>query len=92
MRERPSRTLPYAAPDSLPLAIRAGLSPQLQQLYVDAFSDAWHRYAHFADREAFCHRLARSALRWHRRYRASPPSNRDARVVNREKVEAQGIT
>jgi NAD(P)-dependent dehydrogenase (short-subunit alcohol dehydrogenase family) len=44
-------------------AIRADLSPAAQQLYCSAFSSAWKRYADFADREPFCHRIARSTVR-----------------------------
>lgn len=60
-----------AAPQALPPAIRADLSPREQQLYLDAFDGAWRRYADLADREAFCHRLARSAIRWERRLEQS---------------------
>jgi cation transport regulator ChaB len=66
--------LPYDAPDSLPAALRADLPPQLQQIYIHAFSSAWHRHADFADREPFCHRLARLAVKRHRRTSTIPPS------------------
>jgi cation transport regulator ChaB len=59
------RSMPYDTPESLPAAVRADLPPQEQRLYFDAFKSAWQRYADFADREAFCHRLARSAVRRH---------------------------
>lgn len=50
MREPSNDTLPYATPESLPQAIRADLSPEMLQLYFDAFTGAWQRYADFADR------------------------------------------
>lgn len=58
---------PYATPASLPAAVRADLPLQDQRLYFDAFTRAWQRYADFADREPFCHRVARSAVRRHNR-------------------------
>lgn len=73
MREPSNDTLPYATPESLPQAIRADLSPEMLQLYFDAFTGAWQRYADFADRGAFCHRLARSAVRTHQRFRIGAP-------------------
>ena len=73
MREPPNQTLPYATPESLPRAIRADLSPEALRLYFDAFTSAWQRYGDFADREAFCHRLARSAVRTHQRSLIAAP-------------------
>jgi cation transport regulator ChaB len=67
MSEQSNQAVPYATPEALPPAIRTDLPPQMHRLYFDAFSCAWQRYADFADREAFCHRLARSAVRWHQR-------------------------
>lgn len=43
----------------LPAAVRADLPLEAQQLYRDAYNSAWAKYAAFADREPFCHRLAR---------------------------------
>lgn len=67
MRDQRNQAPPYPTPESLPPAIRADLPPQAYQLYFDAFTSAWQRYADFADREPFCHRLARSAVRCHQR-------------------------
>ena len=74
MRKPTDQAVPYATLESLPPAIRADLSPDAQRLYLDAFNHAWQRYAEFADREAFCHRLARSAVKHHRRFLAPRPS------------------
>jgi cation transport regulator ChaB len=68
-----NEAMPYVTPDALPAAIRADLPVQVRQLYLDSFNSAWRRYADFADREAFCHRLARSAVRRHQRVLAAPP-------------------
>jgi cation transport regulator ChaB len=61
---------PYATLQALPSEIRAGLPVEAQQLYFDTFNDAWRRYADFAEREAFCHRLARCAVRRRQRFPA----------------------
>ena len=71
MREPADQEAPYPTLESLPASIRGGLPPQAEQLYLDAFNQAWKRYADFADREAFCHRLARSAVRRHQRFLAA---------------------
>jgi cation transport regulator ChaB len=76
MRNPALQAAPYATPASLPAAIRADLPSDDQWLYLDAFTRAWERHADFADREAFCHRLARSAVRRHRRALAAPRSDR----------------
>ncbi|MCW5735057.1 MAG: ChaB family protein [Enhydrobacter sp.] len=67
MRDQPNQAAPYPTPESLPPAIRADLPPQAHRLYFDAFTSAWQRYADYADREPFCHRVARSAVRSHQR-------------------------
>lgn len=58
--------VPYATPESLPAAVRADLPPQDRRLDFDAFTSAWQRFADFADREPFWHRVARSAVRRHK--------------------------
>ena len=63
MLEQAEQVGPYPTIESLPPAIRADLSPAAQQLYCSAFNNAWKRYADFADREPFCHRIARSSVR-----------------------------
>jgi cation transport regulator ChaB len=83
MRE-PVDRMPYATLESLPPAIRADLSPQAQRVYVDAFNGAWRRYADFADREAFCHRLARLAIRRCQRSLVGSASSEDALAVSHE--------
>jgi cation transport regulator ChaB len=72
MHEQSSQTAPYPTPEALPPAVRADLPPQDHRLYFDAFTSAWQRYADFADREPFCHRLARSAVRRHQRSLSQP--------------------
>jgi cation transport regulator ChaB len=79
MADRADHIVLYAELESLPPAIRADLTAQAQQLYLDTFNSAWERYSDFADREAFCHRLARAALRRHERSSGMPPvGSRDA--------------
>ena len=63
MRGQPEQTEPYPTAESLSPPIRADLSPAAQQLYCSAFNRAWKRYADFADRRPFCHRIARSTVR-----------------------------
>ena len=78
MRSPSIKAMPYAAPAALPPAIRADLPPSALQTYFDAFNSAWERYADFVDRQAFCHRLARSAVRRHSaRLVASSPTGDD---------------
>ena len=79
MRRSICQEIPYAAPESLPAAVRADLPLQEQQLYCDTFNSAWRRYADFADREAFCHRMARSAVRRHLSVAEPPESAADTR-------------
>jgi cation transport regulator ChaB len=71
MSEPTDQTVPYPAVESLPPAIRADLTPVEQQLYCSTFNRAWRDHDDFADREPFCHRVARSAVR--RRHRLSGP-------------------
>lgn len=47
----------------LPASVRADLPIEAQRLYRAAYNDAWARYPDFADREPFCHRLARREVR-----------------------------
>jgi len=56
-------TVPYQSIALLPASVRADLPVEAQQLYRASYNDAWARHADFADREPFCHRLARSAVR-----------------------------
>ena len=81
MRQTTDQGIPYATPEALPAAVRADLPLQEQRLYFDAFKSAWHRYADFADREAFCHRLARSAVRRHLSLAEPPASDADTRRI-----------
>lgn len=78
MREPSDEAAPCLTLESLPAAIRAGLPPHLQQVYVGAYNGAWQRHADFADREAFCHRVARSAVRRQQRFLAVAPSGKSA--------------
>ena len=81
MRDQPNQAAPYPTPESLPPAFRGGLPPQVQGIYFDAFTSAWQRYADYADREPFCHRLARSAVRSHQRSLFSRSSEARRRPV-----------
>jgi len=81
MHQATDQVMPYATPEALPAAVRADLPLQEQRLYFDAFKSAWHRYADFADREAFCHRLARSAVRRHLSLAEPPASDADTRCT-----------
>ena len=54
--------MPYQSIALLPASVRADLPIGAQQLYRTAYNDAWARYPDFADREPFCHRLARSEV------------------------------
>lgn len=85
MSEAAPQSKPYRAPQSLRPVIQAELTPQTRQLYLDVFESAWRRYADFADREPFCHRLARVAVRRHlSSLVASPgPTDTSVRVVAR---------
>ena len=74
MREQEDQAGPYPTVESLPPAIRADLSPAGQELYCSAFNSAWTLHADFADREPFCHRIARSTVR--RSERSSGPRGR----------------
>ena len=65
MRAQGEQAELYPTVESLPPAIRADLSPAAQQVYWRAFNSAWKRYADFADREPFCHRIARSSVKRH---------------------------
>lgn len=53
----------YPSIASLPASVRADLPTEAQQLYRTAYNTAWQRYVDYADREPFCHRLARSEVR-----------------------------
>jgi cation transport regulator len=55
--------MPYQSIDSLPASVRAELPTEGQRLYRNAFNSAWQIYADFTDREPFCHRIARLAVR-----------------------------
>jgi cation transport regulator ChaB len=70
--------------ESLPPAIRADLPPHLQELYVDTFNNAWRQHADFADREPFCHRVARSAIKRHQRSLAAPLREGASAALSRE--------
>jgi cation transport regulator ChaB len=63
MRKTTDQPVPYPKPESLPATVRADLPAEARQAYLDAFNKAWLHHADFADREAFCHRLARTAVR-----------------------------
>ena len=78
MREPEDQSATCLTLESLPSAIRAELPPDLQDLYVAAFNGAWRRHADFADREAFCHRVARSAVRSRQRAFVAPLSGKGA--------------
>lgn len=70
--------MPYPSITSLPASVRADFAIEAQELYRTAYNTAWTRYADFADREPFCHRLARSEVR--RTYRPRTDSTRRAPV------------
>lgn len=76
MREPADEAAPFLTLESLPATVAAGLPPHLQEHYVEAFNEAWSGHADFADREAFCHRVARSAVRRQQRSVAAPLSGK----------------
>ena len=86
MRE-PAESVPCLTLESLPAAIRGNLPSHLQDLYVRAFNDAWQRHADFADREAFCHRVARSAVRRQKRSLAAAPFGKGASTPSSRAID-----
>ena len=78
----------YPSIGSLPASVRADLPIEAQEAYLAAYNTAWAKYAEFADREAFCHRLARSEVR--RAYRRQPDGRQYPRVRERVLEETSG--
>ena len=57
--------MPYASLKDLPTAVRAHLPKHAQEIYKEAYNNAWGQYAKRKDREAVAHRVAWSAVKKH---------------------------
>lgn len=55
--------MPYPTNTSLPAAVRHHLPPRAQDLYREAFNDAWVSYARDQRREEIAHRTAWAAVK-----------------------------
>lgn len=55
--------MPYASNDALPTSVRHRLPPRAQDLYREAFNDAWSTYEPDARREGIAHRTAWAAVK-----------------------------
>jgi cation transport regulator len=55
--------MPYASNADLPSSVRHHLPSQAQNLYREAFNDAWSTYAADARREEIAHRTAWAAVK-----------------------------
>jgi len=55
--------MPYKSITDLPDAVRAHLPKHAQEIYKEAFNNAWRQYAMRKDREAVAHKVAWSAVK-----------------------------
>jgi cation transport regulator len=61
--------MPYASNDQLPPSVRSHLPPRAQDIYREAFNDAWRTYGGELRREEIVHRIAWAVVE--RRYEKS---------------------
>jgi cation transport regulator len=59
--------MPYRNNSELPVAVRAHLPQHAQDIYREAFNNAWRQYARDERQEEIAHRVAWAAVK--RRYR-----------------------
>ena len=59
--------MPYHENSELPPAVQNHLPPRAQDIYREAFNNAWQQYARSARHEEIAHRVAWAAVK--RRYR-----------------------
>lgn len=57
--------MPYPSNAALPPSVRHHLPPRAQDLYREAFNDAWANYAGDQGREEIAHRTAWAAVKRH---------------------------
>jgi cation transport regulator len=62
--------MPYPSNADLPTPVRRHLPPRAQDLYREAFNDAWDTYADDRRREEIAHRVAWAAVK--RRFHKGP--------------------
>ena len=55
--------MPYPSNAELPMPVRRHLPPRAQDLYREAFNDAWGTYADDQRREEIAHRVAWAAVK-----------------------------
>lgn len=55
--------MPYRSRSDLPDAVRHHLPKHAQEIYKEAFNNAWQQYAERKDRESVAHRVAWSAVK-----------------------------
>lgn len=55
--------MPYSSNTALPPLVRRLLSPRAQDLYREAFNDAWANYSRDERREQIAHRTAWAAVK-----------------------------
>jgi cation transport regulator len=55
--------MPYASNAALPPSVRDHLPPRAQDLYREAFNEAWATYAEDVRREEIAHRVAWAAVK-----------------------------
>lgn len=55
--------MPYDRIDQLPDSVRNNLPKEAQEIYKEAFNNAWKEYSDQKDREATAHKVAWSAVK-----------------------------
>ena len=55
--------MPYKAISELPDSVRGNLPEGAQEIYKEAFNNAWDQYSDREDREATAHKVAWSAVK-----------------------------
>lgn len=55
--------MPYNRITEIPDSVKEHLPKQAQQIYKEAFNNAWEEYADREDREATAHKVAWSAVK-----------------------------
>ncbi|MGD8407548.1 MAG: ChaB family protein [Thiohalophilus sp.] len=55
--------MPYDRIDQLPDSVRNNLPKEAQQIYKEAFNNAWEEYSDRSDREATAHKVAWAAVK-----------------------------
>lgn len=55
--------MPYPSNTDLPMPVRRHLPPRAQDLYREAFNDAWGTYSDDQRREEIAHRVAWAAVK-----------------------------